>query len=59
MLIMALAHARATGNGTLLSEYVRDLAHHSLPRLKSAQYPLLHSWAEYLVENSVPLHVTE
>ncbi|KZT72217.1 hypothetical protein DAEQUDRAFT_763324 [Daedalea quercina L-15889] len=36
MIIMALAHARASGDGTLLVQY----------------YDLLKSWADYLVQNS-------
>ncbi|KAJ3539402.1 hypothetical protein NM688_g6366 [Phlebia brevispora] len=39
MLIMSLAHARATGDGNLINGY----------------YPLLKLWATYLVNNSLPL----
>ncbi|PSS38026.1 hypothetical protein PHLCEN_2v111 [Hermanssonia centrifuga] len=39
MLIMALAHAKASGDGSLLSRY----------------YGLLKNWADYLVDNSSPL----
>ncbi|EKM54251.1 uncharacterized protein PHACADRAFT_146023 [Phanerochaete carnosa HHB-10118-sp] len=39
MLIMTLAHARATGDGSLISTY----------------YPLLKRWADYLVNNTSPL----
>ncbi|KAJ3555355.1 hypothetical protein NM688_g2626 [Phlebia brevispora] len=39
MLIMSLAHARATGDGSLINGY----------------YPLLKLWATYLVNNSLPL----
>ncbi|KAJ3539023.1 hypothetical protein NM688_g6428 [Phlebia brevispora] len=38
MLVMSLAHARATGDGSLINGY----------------YPLLKLWATYLVNNSLP-----
>ncbi|GJE95221.1 DUF4965 and DUF1793 domain-containing protein [Phanerochaete sordida] len=39
MIIMTTAHARATGDGSLISQY----------------YPLLKQWAEYLVDTTWPL----
>ncbi|KAJ3525254.1 hypothetical protein NM688_g8429 [Phlebia brevispora] len=43
MLIMSLAHARATGDGSLINRF----------------YPLLKTWGDYLVNNSLPLTTSQ
>ncbi|KAJ3530917.1 hypothetical protein NM688_g7646 [Phlebia brevispora] len=43
MLIMSLAHARATGDGNLINRF----------------YPLLKTWGDYLVNNSLPLATSQ
>ncbi|GJE95231.1 DUF4965 and DUF1793 domain-containing protein [Phanerochaete sordida] len=43
MLVMTLAHAQATGDGSLIGEY----------------YPLLQNWADYLVDTTWPLRTPQ
>ena len=57
MLIMLLAHARASGDGSYISKYVSQF--HCLEGLIlthfRVQYPLLREWADYLVNNTSPI----
>ena len=56
---MALAHARASGDGTLLERYVGRFSMMSGNALTSSQYSLMKQWAEYLVNNTMPLDGTQ
>ena len=50
LLIMAFAHARISGDGTLISRHVRSASNNSEHNSPwDFQYSLLHKWAEYLV----------
>lgn len=57
MLIMELAHARISGNGTLLSQYVRrrqrDRRLCVLTDSRILQYNTTKRWADYLVRNAL------
>ena len=57
MLIMELAHARISGNGTLLSRYVRrgqrDRRLCVLTDSRISQYNTTKRWADYLVSNTL------
>ena len=49
MLIMTYAYARASGDGSLISRYVRmKLLSGTSGANKTGQYSLLKSWADYL-----------
>ena len=61
MLIMALIHARASGDNSFLEHYVSGTV---CARIVCAthplmQYPLLGQWAEYLTVNTMPLNPIE
>ena len=52
MIIMALAHARASGDGSLIGDYVRLLS--SILRVLArhiVQYGLFQKWTEYLLDD--------
>ncbi len=57
MLIMELAHARISGNGTLLSQYVRGGTRNAIDPVRAQppflQYNTTKRWADYLVDNAV------
>ncbi|KAF9259185.1 hypothetical protein L218DRAFT_1004159 [Marasmius fiardii PR-910] len=54
MLIMALAHAQASGDGTLVARYVSKLQWSDSSALPTyLQYDLLKSWANYLSSSSL------
>ena len=57
MLIMLYAYARASGDGSLVSQHV-SVAHHILgPHLTlQGQYNLTKRWADYLVNNTLVTH---
>lgn len=60
MLIMVLAHARATGDGSLIDRYVRSTRLiHSRYIYMPEQYQLLKEWADYLANNTMPLDATQ
>ncbi len=54
MLIMTYAHARATGDGGLISRYVRTkLISSNCENQPTGQYSLLTSWADYLSNSTL------
>lgn len=61
MLIMTLAHARATGDGTLIGRYVclSSISCRQALGLTSLQYDLHKKWADYLVDNAFPLQASQ
>ena len=57
MLIMTYAHARASGDGSLISRYVRrGLLSGIHETNKTRQYSLLTSWANYLHNSTLLIH---
>ena len=57
MLIMTYAHARASGDGSLISKYVRTrLVPVLLKTNNIGQYSLLTSWADYLTNSTLLIH---
>ena len=56
---MALAHAQASKDVTLLEKYVGRFLMMSGNALTSSQYSLMKQWAEYLVNNTMPLDGTQ
>ena len=57
MLIMTYAYARATGDGSLISRYVRTKPIGYYWRTnKTEQYSLLTSWANYLSDSTLLNH---
>jgi hypothetical protein len=57
MLIMTYAHARATGDGSLISRYVSLSCSSSRLRVNQlGQYPLLTTWANYLINTLLFVH---
>jgi hypothetical protein len=57
MLIMVLAHLQASGDKSLVQEFVSASGSFcgAIADNYSMQYPLLKKWAEYLVENTMAL----
>jgi hypothetical protein len=54
---MTYAHARASGDGSLISRYVRTRPVFILPRANNiGQYSLLTSWADYLSDSTLLIH---
>jgi hypothetical protein len=54
---MTYAHARASGDGSLISRYVRTRLVFVLPRTNNiGQYSLLTSWADYLSNSTLLIH---
>ncbi len=58
MLIMTYAHARASGDVSLITRYVRIqlLLGCCKSHNKAGQYPLLASWADYLSGSTLFTH---
>ena len=57
MLIMTYAHARASGDGSLISRYVRQNSTFLLIGTeKLGQYDLLTSWGDYLIASTLFIH---
>lgn len=57
MLIMTYAHARASGDGSLISRYVRtNSSLHPSRANSTVQYSLLTSWADYLSNSTLFIH---
>jgi Domain of unknown function (DUF4965) len=57
MLIMTYAHARATGDGSLISRYVSRCPWSSPYKAdRLGQYRVLTSWADYLVNTLLFIH---
>ena len=57
MLIMTYANARASGDGSLISRYVRQESTFCLIRPDElGQYNLLASWADYLIASTLFIH---
>ena len=53
MLIMTYAYARASGDGSLISRYVRMSNFLPTGTDRLSQYPLLTSWADYLTSSTL------
>ena len=53
MLIMSLAHARASGDGRLISIRVRNDVFLCRADIDTFQYNLLKGWGNYLVNNTL------
>jgi hypothetical protein len=54
MLIMTYAHARASGDGSLISRYVRQGSNFCPTEPDGlGQYPLLTRWADYLINSTL------
>jgi hypothetical protein len=57
MLIMTYAYARASGDGSLISRYVRQDSTFCLMRPDElGQYTLLTSWSDYLSASTLFIH---
>jgi len=57
MLIMTYAYARASGDGNLISRYVRqDSTLCLIGPDEHGQYKLLTSWADYLIASTLFVH---
>jgi hypothetical protein len=57
MLIMTYAYARASGDGTFISRYVRQDSTFCLIGLDElGQYNLLTSWGDYLIASTLFIH---
>ena len=60
MLIVTYAYARASGDGGLISRYVRIRTARRVPindqRLETEQYHLLTAWADYLSSTTLFIH---
>ena len=57
MLIMTYAHARTSGDGSLISRYVRTkLLSGICETNNTGQYSLLTSWADYLSNSTLLIH---
>ena len=54
MIIMLYAHARTSGDGTLLAQYVRCVTRSLIDGADTRlQYNLTKRWADYLVDNAL------
>ena len=57
MLIMTYAYARASGDGHLISKYVRqDFISCLIGPDELGQYNLLTSWGDYLIASTLSVH---
>ena len=56
MLIMTYANARASGDGSLISKYVRPNTFCLIGPNELEQYNLLTSWANYLIASTLFIH---
>ncbi len=56
MLIMTYAHARASGDGSLITRYVRTELLFAPVNNNTGQYSLLSSWADYLSNSTLVIH---
>ena len=57
MLIMTYAYARASGDGSLISRYVRrNSAFRLMGTDELGQYNLLTSWGDYLIASTLFIH---